>query len=240
MPTKKKTHFPIFHQISRLVTGGLFATLLYYIASEYATTDCQTTQLNILQGGPDVAIKLFLALLLLASIGVPAAVIGVIAGILTGPFVGAPFASLTVVCSSLVLSSLGRLFAYTGHLPSSIHDRWQSSPWFQSMMKDRAASGLNWTALHGLTTPLPYSYFSFIVATAVPHLSLLSLTAGVFVGSVLYIAGYTLAGASIGCAVINHAIGVPFDQYRTLTVVSCLILLLLSKLQFSLQERSQA
>ena len=107
-------------------------------------------------------------------------------------------------------------------------------------MKDRAASGLNWTAIHGITTPLPYSYFSFIVAADVPHLSLFSLTAGVFVGSVLYIAGYTLAGASIGCAVINHAIGIPFDQYRTLTVVSCLILMLLSRLQFSLQERSQA
>jgi hypothetical protein len=66
MPTKKETRFPIFHQIGRLVSGVLLATLLYYIASQYATTDSQTTQFNILHGGAAVAIKLFLDLLLLA------------------------------------------------------------------------------------------------------------------------------------------------------------------------------
>ena len=151
-------------------------------------------------------------------------------------FKGAPLASLAVTIGSLFLWGVGRLGYSKTRLPEFLDQRLEQSEWFKNMMNDRSTSGFQWTALHGLLATLPYPFVSFLIGAKIPHLNSQSFIAGIFAGSILQVAGYSLAGASIGCAVINHAVGVGFEQYRTLMVVSCLILVLLARLQNSISK----
>jgi Na+/phosphate symporter len=106
-------------------------------------------------------------------------------------------------------------------------------------MKQRSTTGFHWTITNAMNAPLSYPIFSFIVGMLIPHLTITSLISGVFAASVLYVAGYALAGGSIGCAVVNHALGLPYEQYKTMMLFSCGILLLLSKLQAHLAQKGK-
>ena len=233
-----RVHFssPLFQSTVRLGTGILLAFVFYHLAQNFATSDCREMQLSLQERGPIFLAQLLLAATIISILGVPATLIAVLSGTLTGPLVGAPLASLAVTIGSLFLWGVGRLGYSKTRLPEFLNQRLEQSEWFKNMMNDRSTSGFQWTALHGLLAPFPYPFVSFLIGAKIPHLNSQSFIAGIFAGSILQVAGYSLAGASIGCAVINHAVGVGFEQYRTLMVVSCLILVLLARLQNSINK----
>jgi uncharacterized membrane protein YdjX (TVP38/TMEM64 family) len=234
MPGRAYVSSPLFQSIVRLGTGIILAFIFYHLAQNFATSDCREMQSSLRERGPVLLGQTIIAATMGSILGVPAALIAVITGTLTGPLVGAPLASFAVTIGSLLLWGLGRLAFSQRRLPEFIDERLNKSTWYKNMMNDRAASGFQWTALHGLLAPLPYPLVSFLIGAKVRHLNPQSFVAGIFMGSILQVAGYSLAGASIGCAVINHAIGEGFEQYQTLMVVSCLILIMLARLQNSL------
>jgi uncharacterized membrane protein YdjX (TVP38/TMEM64 family) len=233
-----RVHFssPLFQSIVRLGTGIFLAFVFYHLAQNFATSDCRDMQINLQERGYIVLGQLLLVATIVSMLGVPATLIAVLTGTLTGPLVGAPLASAAITISSLLLWGAGRVGFSKRRLPEFIDQRLDKSIWFKNMMNDRAASGFQWTALHGLLAPIPYPFVSFLIGAKVRHLNPQSFIAGIFAGSILQVAGYSLAGASIGCAVINHAVGVSFEQYRTLMVVSCLILILLARLQNTINK----
>ena len=231
---------PIVKSLLRITTGGLLAFALYQLALNFATSDCRTIQINMRDEGLWMIARLIFCATLAAILGAPSALIAVVAGILTGPIVGAPLTSLAISAGSLVMWAVGHFIFRGGRLPEFAEGSIESANWYQRMMRDRAISGFNWTAVHGLTAPIPYPYFGLLVGAKVRHLTPQSFLAGIFAGSILNVAGYTLAGASIGCAVVNHASGYEVSQYRALMVVSCLILILLSRLQSSIERNLPA
>lgn len=227
---------PLFQGFARLASGILIAFVLYHLALNYATRDCQSIHQNLQEQGPWVMVILLAVLTVFSFFGVPATIIAIGAGVLMGPIVGAPLTSLAVALSSIAAWSISRNLFRSGKLPTFVELK-LNSDWYERMMNDRADSGFHWVTSHAMTSPLPYSFFAGVVGAKVRHLTLPSLIAAIFLSSILHVAGYSLAGASIGCAVINHALGLSIDQYRTLMAVSCLLLVLLSRLQSTIARK---
>jgi uncharacterized membrane protein YdjX (TVP38/TMEM64 family) len=224
----------------RVALGVTLAFVLYHLATNFASTDCGSIQSQLREGGPRMLGRVLLTGTIAAAIGMPASLIAVTAGVVTGPFIGAPLTSISVALASLALWGLGRLLNRRNRLPGSLDRLLENSAWFQSMMDKRPESGFHWTAVQGLVAPVPYPYFGFIAGAKVPHLNAQSFLTGVFASSIIHSAGYSLAGASIGCAVVNQAVGFSIDAYRHLIIVSCLILILLSKIQSTITEKNAA
>ena len=231
MSQNKTNARPIISHLLRVLSGVSLGFILYYAAARFATYDCQTMQLTVRSGGLANVLALLAGLILLLMVGIPSAVIGIISGMLAGPILGAPIASASIVVTSLALWLAGKTLASYSKVPLFLTQKTDSSPWLQHALNQRSKSGFHWIVAHGVNAPMSYPYFSFIIGTQIPHMTFLSVASGIFAGSVLYLAGYALAGASIGCAVINHAIGTSFEQYKPLMLVSCLILLMLSRVQ---------
>jgi uncharacterized membrane protein YdjX (TVP38/TMEM64 family) len=227
------------HRILRVVGGVALGFLIYYAAYHYASVDCHTMQTINLSAGRHTVAKIAALLIIIASLGIPSAISGIVAGLLLGPTVGGPLASLSIVIASCIFWILGHLAGRNPSLKSSVEGLLSARHWFHEAMKQRSTTGFHWTIANALNAPLSYPFFSFIVGMLIPHLSITSMISGVFAASVLYVAGYALAGGSIGCAVVNHALGLPYDQYRTMMLFSCGILLLLSKLQAHLAQRGK-
>ena len=238
MTFKLKFQNPTVQGFARIILGVALAFVLYQLALNFATRDCQAIHQEIMLQGPWTIVKL-LALCTAASIiGIPAILIAITVGVLTGPFLGAPLTSLAITLSSVFLWIITRYAFPNGMLPNFIEKNLHGA-WYDQMMSDRTISGFHWTATHGMTAPIPYAFFAGIAGAKVRHLNFQSLIAGIFAGSILQVAGYSLAGASIGCAVINHALGLSINQYRALIAVSCVILILLSRLQSSMKTRNE-
>ena len=228
---------PNYQSLLRIGTGVALAFVLYHLAINFATTDCDTIQSQLRQGGPRMLGRLVLVGTIGALIGMPSSLIAVAAGVLTGPFIAVPLTSISIALGSLILWGIGRLYISNQKLPKVLDDYLENKPWFQHMMNQRPGTGYAWTAIQGLVAPLPYPFFGFIVAAKVPHLSLQSFLAGIFSSSLLHSAGYSLAGASIGCAVVNQSLGFSIEPYRILVVLSCAILVLLSRIQSIVSEK---
>lgn len=227
-------------RLIRLTFGVALGVIFYKLALVYATVDCQTMQDSIRASGHTGALKILLGLIFLSSLGVPAAISGLIAGLLFGSAVGGPFASLAVLVSSVLLWLIGKQIRNLPWTQSFVEQQMASQAWFQNAMNQHSTSGFHWVASQGIIAKAPLPIFSFMIGAAVKHLAPASFLAGIFAASVLYIAGYALAGASIGCAVVNHALDVSFEQYKTLTIISCIALLILSKAQSYVQGKVQS
>jgi len=223
----------------RVVGGVALGFCIYYVAYNYASVDCQTMQSANLAAGANAAWKITSLLILIASLGVPSAICGVVAGLMLGPTIGGPLASLAIVIASSLFWAIGHFAGKNNGLKSATEALLASRSWFYEAMKQRSATGFHWTVANAINAPLSYPFFSFIVGMQVPHLTFFSMISGVFAASVLHVAGYALAGGSIGCAVVNHALGLPFEPYKTMMLVSCAILLLLSKLQAYMDQKGK-
>ena len=229
---------PNYRSLIRIMTGVVLALLLYHLAINFATTDCTAIQSQLRDGGPRMLGRLLLAGTLAALLGFPASLIAVSLGILTGPFVGIPLTSISISLGSLVLWGIGRTAFKTKTLPQVLDRYLDRQTWFQNMMNQRPGTGYNWTAIQSLVAPIPYPIFGFITGARIRHLTIRSFLAGIFASSLLQSAGYSLAGSSIGCAVVNQALGYSIAPYRLLIVLSCLILVVLSRVQSILSEKS--
>ena len=238
MPRLSLNDRPSYQSLLRVGAGVAIALILYHLAVNFATADCASLQSQLRQGGPRMLGRLLLAGTLAALLGMPSSVVAVAAGVLTGPFIGIPVTSISIALGSIIPWTVGRLYIRGRELPKVFDDNLEKRPWFQHMMNQRPGTGYNWTAVQGLVAPVPYPLFGFIVATKVPHLNFRSFLAGIFVSSLLHSAGYSLAGASIGCAVVNQSLGASIEPYRTLIVISCLILVVLSRIQSLISEKS--
>lgn len=229
---------PLTRNMGRFIVGLGLAVLLYQFALHFATADCQTLHQELKFRGPKMLFILILGLTGSSFIGLPLSIVAMSAGVLTGPMLGGPLTSISLSIAVTIAWHIGKYFFRSGNLPPGIARQLESS-WYKSMMDDHSISGFHWTATHSQRSQIPFSCFAALVGAKVPHLSLPSFVAGIFVGSVIQVAGYSLAGASIGCAVINHALGLDISEYRTLIVVSCLILILLTRYQSKLLEGGQ-
>lgn len=189
--------------------------------------------------GPIMMIILLGASFCFSLLCLPTSIIAIFAGIFIGPATGAPIVSAGVVLASATMFYLGRIFCKNKNLPPQLDHLIVQSRWFNVMMEDRATSSFHWCAKYSLLSPVPYAFFSLLVGSKINHLKANSLVSGVFVGSLLHIAGYTLAGAGIGCALINHAIGKATKPFSWLVLISCIILLLLSRYQQNLQKKER-
>ncbi len=221
----------------RVVAGVVIAVLLYQIAQNFAISDCGELQLATRKGGVVALVKILLGGSLLAIVGAPSALVAILAGLLTGPIIGAPISSMALVIASVFWWSLGHFFFQDGLSPASFDARIEKSPWYVNMMRQNSNSGFHWTIIHGFIKPVPYALLGLIVGSKVRHLSFLSYISGIFIGSIILLAGYCLAGASIGCAVVNHAQGYDFAQYKLPMLISCMILALISRIQSIAEER---
>lgn len=237
MPRLSVNDRPSYQSLLRIGTGVAIAFLLYHLAINFATADCASLQSQLRQGGPRMLGRLLLVGTLAALVGVPSSVIAVASGVLTGPFIGIPITSISIAVGSIISWAIGRLYIKDRGLPKVFDDYLENKVWFQHMMNQRPETGYNWTAVQGLVAPVPYPFFGLIVATKVPHLNFRSFLAGIFASSLLHSAGYSLAGASIGCAVVNQALGFSIEPYRTLIVITCLILVVLSWIQSLISEK---
>jgi uncharacterized membrane protein YdjX (TVP38/TMEM64 family) len=227
-------------RLIRIAFGVALGVVFYKLALVYATVDCQTIQDSVRGSGHTGALKILLGLIVLSSLGVPAAISGLIAGLIFGPVVGGPFASLAILISSVLLWLIGKQIRNMPWTHSFIEQQMASQAWFQNAMNQHSTSGFHWVASQGIIAKAPLPIFALMIGATVKHLAPASFLAGIFAASVLYIAGYALAGASIGCAVVNHALGLSFDQYKTLTIISCMTLLILSKAQSYVQGKVQS
>lgn len=227
-------------RLIRIVCGVALGVVFYKLALVYATVDCQTMQDSLRGSGHTGALKILLGLIVLSSLGVPAAISGLIAGLIFGPAVGGPFASLAILMSSALLWLIGKQIRNMPWTQNFIEQQMASQAWFQNAMNQHSTSGFHWVASQGIIAKAPLPVFALMIGVTVKHLAPASFLAGIFAASVLYIAGYALAGGSIGCAVINHALGVSFDQYKNLTIISCIALLILSKAQSYVQGKVQS
>jgi uncharacterized membrane protein YdjX (TVP38/TMEM64 family) len=228
-----KNHKNIFGA-ARLAIGILLAYVLYQAALNFATTDCREIQTSFQLAGPTMALRLVFAATLAAAAGVPAAIIAVIGGVLTGPFMGVAISSFGLTAASTLFWVAGRYFYKGPVITQTIDRKISASGSYQAMMADKSISGFHWTAINSFCSVFPFPLFALIAGQKIPHLSFQSLITGLFAGSIALVAGYTLAGASIGCSLINFAQGVEFSGYRTLMIISCLILALTSRIQSQL------
>ena len=85
----------------RVVGGVALGFCIYYVAYNYASVDCQTMQSANLSAGANAALKITSLLILIASLGVPSSICGIIAGLILGPTIGGPLASLAIVIASI-------------------------------------------------------------------------------------------------------------------------------------------
>lgn len=237
---KKNKIFGPSKQLLRIISGVALGFCIYYLAYHYASVDCETIQNTNRSGGFYSALKIIAVLVTTASLGIPSAISGLVAGLLLGPEVGGPMASLSVVISSAISWAVGRLVRKNKNLKSALEGRLATQDWFNQAMEKRSTTGFQWTIAISMSAPVPYPFFSFVGGALIPHLTFSSMIAGIFMASVLHIAGYALAGGSIGCAVVNHALGLSFAQYKTMMLISCGTLLLLSKLQISISQRGRS
>lgn len=222
--------------ILRLLAGLGLGVCVYYVAQRFSSVDCQAMQAANRTGGGLSAFSFLFLFTLLISLGAPAAILGTIAGLLLSPPIGAPLASLAVVLASTIFWGLGRLSHLSPKLKQFFGDKLLHRKWFSRIMENKASTGFHWTISTSINSTLSYPLFAFISGFAIPHLKFPSLITGIFASSALYIAGYALAGGSIGCGVVNHAISHPFEQYKPMMLLSCVLLFLLSKAQSSLQQ----
>ncbi len=227
-------------RLIRLAFGLVLGVTLYKVALMYASVDCQTMQDSVRNSGYRGALKILIGLFTLSSLGVPAAIAGLLGGLFLGPALGGPFASLAVLISSVCLWLLGKKIQNISWANSIIERHLTSQAWFQRAMELHSTSGFHWLTSQGIIAKVPLPIFALMIGARVKHLTTTSFVAGIFAASVFYSAGYALAGASIGCSVINHALGVSFDQYKTLTLISCILLLILSKVQTYVQGKVES
>jgi uncharacterized membrane protein YdjX (TVP38/TMEM64 family) len=191
-------------------------------------------------GGPLSIARLVSISFAAAFIGIPSSVIAVIAGLLVGPIMGASTTSFALTLASGLSWSIGR-YLYKGPLiNSSVDGLMTENSTYKSMMSDRSTSGFHWTAFNSFCSVMPFPLFAFIAGQRIQHLSFQSMITGVFAGSLTLVAGYALAGASIGCSLINYAQGIAFTKYNTLMVISCLILAIIARLQSQIESQRNA
>jgi uncharacterized membrane protein YdjX (TVP38/TMEM64 family) len=215
----------------RLISGFMIALGIYYASITYASVDCHSLQMTNQSGGITSAIKITLLLALISVFGAPSTITGIIAGLLLGPAIGAPLASLAIVLASMVFWGIGCLFRDKFEVKNGIESRLLKQRWFNSIMMKKSNSSFHWTLSSSMIVPISYPVFALICGMLVPHLTFISTITGIFAASVFHVAGYALAGGSIGCAVMNHALGLSFENYKIMMFISCFILLLLSRLQ---------
>lgn len=227
-------------RLIRLAFGVLIGVTVYKAALVYATVDCQTLQDSVRYNGHLSAFKILIGLVVLSSVGVPAAIGGLLGGLLFGPIIGGPFASLAVLISSILLWLIGKQIKSISWIDNFIERHLASREWFKRAMGLHSTSGFHWITSQGIIAKVPLPIFALMIGARVKHLTPASFVAGIFAASVFYIAGYALAGASIGCAVVNHALGVSFEQYKMMTLISCVVLLILSKVQSYVQGRVES
>jgi uncharacterized membrane protein YdjX (TVP38/TMEM64 family) len=220
----------------RLATGITFAFLIYQLALKFATGDCASIQSEIRANGPSMMLVLLGSGSFFALVGFPAALIAAVAGLLMGPISGASLASTALVVGSLIAWTIARSAFKNGVFPPIIEKRLHGA-WYENMMEERTSSGFHWVLSNAINCPLPFSFFAALVGAKVRHLNLQSLIAGIFASTFFYVAAYALTGASIGCAVINHANGFDVSQYRNMMIVSCILLIALAQIQSNSKPR---
>lgn len=236
-PLKLRNPTLALQKFVRLLAGLGLGVSVYYVAQSFASVDCQAIQAANRAGGLRSVVSFIGLMTLLISLGVPAAIIGTLAGLLLSPPIGAPLASFSVVLATAVFWGLGRLTHLSPALKKRFLSRLENMKWFNEMMDNKASSGFHWTVSASLNSPISYPLFAFFAGLTVSHLRFAALITGIFASSALYIAGYALAGGSIGCGVVNHAINQPFEQYKPMMLLSCALLLMLSKAQSALQQK---
>jgi uncharacterized membrane protein YdjX (TVP38/TMEM64 family) len=222
----------------RIIVGILLATVLYQFAKSYATSECSGLQSAVARD-PKTLIQLSIIAGSMAFAGTPAAIVAVFLGIFMGPVIGAPIGSMAITMSAGLWWLIGHFALPHGFKPQKLDQHLESQSWYTNLMRQNAQSGFHWTAHHGFVSNIPFSVLSVIVGAKVRHMSFVSFITGVFIASLAVLIGYCLAGASIGCAVINHAQGYDFSHYQTPMLVSCVILVLLSKTQSIVEERNK-
>lgn len=221
----------------RVFTGIALAFLTYQAALYFATGDCASLQVGLREKGP-IALGAFLSVAALLTItGIPIAVISAAAGMLLGPISGGSVASTAVSVASITSWYLARKLYMDRDLPALLEQS-VTKPWFNKIMNEKTQSGFHWVTKSASICPLPFPYFSALLGVKVRHLSGPAIVAGVFVSSFLHVAAYSLAGGSIGCAVMNHAVGVDISQYKFSIIVSCVFLILLARMDRSPPERN--
>lgn len=213
------------------------AFIIYQLALNFATGDCSSLQQDMRAQGP-LALSLFLLIAtLLAAAGLPTAILSALGGILFGSFPGGSLVSVAICIASISAWALARTLWSNGMFPSAIENRLKKQ-WFEDMMNDRTDSGFHWVMKSANRCPLPFPYFCAIVGVKVQHLNLIPIIAGLFASSFIHVAAYSLAGGSIGCAVMNHALGLDISEFRPAIIASCLILMLLAQIDSFRVRRS--
>ena len=237
MPGSKISTRQNLKSMMRVFIGLIFAVALYQLAKSYATSDCAQLQTDIRRGGSVALQKIALVSSLLALAGAPAAVVAVFLGIFIGPIAGAPMSSLAIAVGAGFWWLIGHFCLPHGLMPVPLDNYVEERPWYGNLMRQNAKSAFHWTVRNGFVAPIPFAVLGLVVGAKIRHMNFLSFITGVFISSIALLMGYSLAGASIGCAVINHAQGYDFGQYKSLMLLSCVILTLLSKIQAIVEER---
>jgi uncharacterized membrane protein YdjX (TVP38/TMEM64 family) len=222
----------------RVLAGVILAFGLYQFARGYATADCMQMQTNIRQGGLHSLVFVLMAGTVMALLGAPAAIVAVFSGVCLGPMAGAPMSSLALTLGAGLWWMVGHWLLPHGLRPLSMDQYIEDRSWYQDLMRQKAKTAFHWTVRNGFIAPIPFAVLGLVVGSKIRHMNFRSFMTGVFMSSFVLLLGYCLAGASIGCAVINHAQGYDFSQYKTLMILSCVILALLSKAQTIIQERA--
>jgi uncharacterized membrane protein YdjX (TVP38/TMEM64 family) len=213
--------------------------LIYQVALQLATGDCQTIQTNIRAGGINGLSLVFAATTILAIFGAPIAIISALAGLLLGPITGGAMTSAAISAGAILAWLIARWTFRKGAFPDHVEKKIQQS-WYQEMMDQRTDSAFDWVKTFSIKCPLSFPHFTALVAVKVRHLKLAPIISGIFAASILYVIAYSLAGGSIGCAAVNHAVGADIAPYKNSIIGSCLLLLILAKFQKTTISRGEA
>lgn len=168
---------------------------------------------------------------LLILCGLPLAVCALVAGFITTPLTGAGIVSAAAAFSFAIAFVAGRISGNESAMLMKF-ERWATGRlWYTDMLSSSTGSGLSWTMQQMNRVPIPLTWFSAYCGATIKHLSLPSFIAGSFASTVIVVFAYSLAGGSIGCAILDAARGLSTKAYLLPVICSTLAIVLASKLQ---------
>jgi hypothetical protein len=72
--------------------------------------------------------------------------------------------------------------------------------------------------------------FAALIGERIAHLNLSSLMVGIFWSALPTTFAYSVAGASIGCSIVDSGLGLATSSYRSMIILSCALLAVVSTL----------
>lgn len=215
----------------RFCVGTAIAAASYYFVSISSLQDCSTLRLTVHNGGILALGRIALALFAATLIGIPTPIAAVCAGILTNPMTGSALTSFAFITALAVSFGFGRIVGRNHPLVRRF-ERWASGRlWFSDLMAARAQSGLHWASEFIYRTPIPPTLLAAFCGASIKHLQLVELLAGGFLSVIAVIVAYSLAGGTIGCALLDYTHGFPTEDYILPIILSALALIIVSKLR---------